>query len=170
MRILLSAAATALAISVLAGCSGNDDDSATASDPASTPAVESDSSTDGPTEEPTVGTYPEFEEPSYTFVLEQLCFCPITGPVEVTVEDGAVTSAVILKGMKGGMKKGTDAPEYLRQTINDVIAEANNTEAAKVDVDWPAGQAWPNSVAVDRIEEAVDDEVTFTISDVQVTS
>ena len=169
MRILLSAAATALAISVLAGCSGNDDDTPTAADPASTPADETDGS-GGPTEEPTVGSYPEFDEPDYTFVLEQICFCPITGPVKVVVEDGAVTSAVVLKGVQGGMKKGADAPDYLRQTINDVIAEANNTEAAKIDVDWPAGQAWPNSVAVDRIENAVDDEVTFTISDVEIAS
>ena len=38
-----------------------------------------------------MGTYPEFEATDYTFVLEQLCFCPITGPVKVTVEDGEVT-------------------------------------------------------------------------------
>jgi hypothetical protein len=164
-RIQLTAAATALALSALAGCSGDDGDSPTAEDPASTPTNES---SDGPTEEPTVGTYPEFAEPDYTFVLEQFCFCPITGPVKVTVEGGEVTSAVVLKGAKGGVKKGSDAPDYLRQTINDVIAEANDTESAEVVVDWPADQDWPNTVAVDQIENAVDDEVTYSISDVEI--
>ncbi len=164
MRILLCAAATALAISALAGCSG-DDDSPTAEDPASTPTSEA---SDEPTEEPTVGTYPEFDEPDYTFVLEQFCFCPITGPVKVTVEDGEVTSAVVLEGVRGGVKAGTEAPEYLRKTINDVIAQANNTEAAEVIVDWPADQDWPNGVAVDQIENAVDDEVSYAISGVSV--
>jgi len=164
MRILLTAAATALALSALAGCSGNDD-SPTAEDPASTPTSES---SDEPTEEPTVGTYPEFAEQDYTFVLEQFCFCPITGPVQVTVVGGEVTSAIVLKGLKGGVEKGSDAPEYLRQTINDVIAQANDTESAKVDVDWPSDQDWPSSVAVDRIENAVDDEITYAISDVEI--
>ena len=164
MRIQLTAAATALALSALAGCSG-DDDSPTAEDSASTPTSES---SDVPTEEPTVGTYPELDEPDYTFVLEQFCFCPITGPVKVTVEDGEVTSAVVLRGTKGGVKKGTDAPDYLRQTINDVIAEANDTESAEVVVDWPADQEWPNTVTVDRIENAVDDEVTYSIRDVEI--
>ena len=165
MRILLTAAAAALAISALAGCSGDDGDSPTAEDPASTPASES---SEDATEEPTVGSYPEFDEPDYTFVLEQFCFCPITGPVKVIVEGGEVTSAVILEGVKGGVKKGTEAPEYLQQTINDVIAQANNTEAAEVIVDWPADQDWPDSVAVDQIENAIDDEVTYAISGVSV--
>ncbi len=166
MKILLSAAAAALALSVLAGCGGDDDDSQTAEDPARTPVAESDST--DPSEEPTVGSYPEFDEPDYTFVLEQFCFCPIAGPVKVTVEGGEVTSAVVLKGTRGGMKKGDDAPEYLWKTINDVIDEANDTESAQVDVDWPEGQDWPNSVAVDRIEEAVDDEVTYSVRGVEV--
>lgn len=163
MKILLSAATSALAISLLAGCSG-DDDGPTATDPASTPASESKT----PVVEPTVGTYPELEASDYTFVLEQICFCPLTGPVRVTVEDGEVTSAVIVKGARGGLKKGEDAPDYLWLTINDVIAAANDTEADDVEVDWPDGQDWPNRVAVDRFTEAVDEEVTYVVRNVEI--
>ena len=42
--------------------------------------------------------------------------------------------------------------------------------SAQVDVAWPADQDWPSTVAVDRIENAVDDEVTYSISDVEITS
>ncbi|WP_183098317.1 DUF6174 domain-containing protein [Nocardioides pelophilus] len=161
MKILLGAAATVLAITALAGCSG-DDDGDTARDPASKSPT-----TTAPTDPATVGTYPELDADDYSFLLEQLCYCPVTGPVLVTVEDGEVVSAVITKGGHG-MKKGSDAPVYLQLTINDVIARANDTDAAEVVVDWPDGQDWPNSVAVDQVENAVDDEITYVIRDVQV--
>lgn len=160
MKILLSAAATAVALVALAGCSG--DDTATAEDPESTPPATSD-----PTDTPTVGSYPELEATDYTYVLEQICYCPIAGPVTVTVEDGEVTSAVYAKGGRG-LEKGGDAPDYLWITINDVIAKANDTEADKVDVTWPEGQDWPTSVAVDQVERATDDEVTYVVRNVQL--
>jgi hypothetical protein len=165
MKILLGAAATAFAIGALAGC-GGDDGKDTSKDTATDPASSSPTTTE-PTEPPTVGTYPDFDAASYSFLLEQVCYCPITGPARVTVEDGEVTSAVIAEGGHG-VKKGSDAPVYLRLTINDVIARANDTGAAEVVVDWPEGQDWPSSVAVDQIENAVDDEVTYLIRDVQV--
>ena len=160
MKILLSAA-TVLALAVLTGCGG--DDGSTAKDTSSRSATTSE-----PTASPTVGSYPELDATDYTYVLEQICFCPVTGPVKVTVEDGEVTSAVIAKGSPG-MKKGSDAPEYLWITINDVIAHANDTEAAAVEVEWPEDQDWPSKVAVDKIENAVDDEITFLVRNVQVT-
>lgn len=161
MKILLSAAATAVALTALAGCGG--DDSTTAEDPASKPP-----STSTPADPPEVGTYPELDATDYTYVLDQVCFCPIAGPVKVTVEDGEVTSAVVATNQGQGILKGSDAPTYLWITINDVIAEANNTEAADVEVTWPEGQDWPSSVAVDKVERATDDEVTYVISDVQI--
>jgi hypothetical protein len=164
MKILLSAAAAAMALTVIAGCSGDDDGDATdtATDTASTTPTTSD-----PTAEPTVGTYPELDAEDYTFVLEQVCFCPITGPVKVVVEDGEVTSAVVLKGGQG-IEKGSNAPDYLWITINDVIAQANDTDAADVQVRWPDGQDWPDRVSVDKIELATDDEINYVVRDVTV--
>lgn len=165
MKTLLSAAATALALTTLAGC-GGDDDGGTAQDPASTPPSTSDTSET--TDEPTVGTYPEFAAESYTYLLDQVCFCPITGPVRITVEDGKVTSATVVRGAPG-VEKGSEAPEYLWITLNDVIAQANDTTAADVDVVWPDDQDWPSKVAVDKIEMAIDDEITYLVRRVTVT-
>lgn len=163
MKILLSAAAAAVAITFLAGCSGDDDGDArdTATDTAST------TPTSDPTAEPTVGTYPELDAEDYTYVLEQVCFCPVTGPIKVIVEDGEVTSAVVLKGGQG-IEKGSNAPDYLWITINDVIAQANDTEAADVQVTWPDGQDWPDRVSVDKVELATDDEISYVVRNVTV--
>ena len=124
MKILLSAAAMAMALTALAGCSGDDD-----GDTATDPATKSDTTTE-PTDPPDVGSYPELEATDYTYLLEQQCYCPLTGPVKVTVEDGEVTSSVILEGGQG-MKKGSVAPDYLHLSINDVIARANDTECGR---------------------------------------
>lgn len=162
MKIALAAVA-ALALTALTGCSG--DDGSTAKDPSSREGGAE--TTDLTKVEPTVGTYPELEADDYTYVLEQQCFCPLAGPVKVTVEGGEVTSAVLTRN-SGGMKKGTDAPKYLWITLDDVIARANDTKAAKVDVDWPDGQDWPNKVAVDQIENATDDEITYVVRGVEI--
>ena len=53
-------------------------------------------------------------------------------------------------------------------TIDDIIEAANDTEAAEVRVEWPAGQDYPDSVYVDHDTNVADEENGYTISDVQV--
>lgn len=155
MKTLLAASLLA-ALPVLAACGGDD---TTAQDPSTTSP--SSPTTTGP------GTYPSFAPQDYTYRLEVLCFCPMPGPAEVTVSGGEVVSAVLLRGGHG-MAKGSEAPEYMERTINDVIDSANDPEADKVKVDWPDGQDYPSSVSVDQNERAMDDEVTYVVKDVSV--
>jgi hypothetical protein len=164
--LALSCAALLLPLS-LAACSGDDGDD-TASDPAPTTATSSPS----PTAEPTVGTYPAFEPADYTFELTVSCFCMGSGvPIEVTVANAEVVGAVygLDDGGRGGVKEGDPADQAFWLSLNDVIDKANDTEAARVDVDWPAGQDHPNSVYVDGDEMIADDEVGYTVANVQVT-
>ena len=51
-------------------------------------------------------------------------------------------------------------------TINDVIDTANDTGADTVKVRWPAGQDHPTSVWVDRDTNTIDEEIGYTIRDV----
>lgn len=133
---------------------------------------EDDAATDDATSEPTATattpsaapTYPAFAPASYTFRLEVLCYCPQVGAVRVTVKDGEVAEAKAISGEA----KGTEAPEFMRLTINDIIERANDPEADKVDVTWPTGQDYPSVVAVDQLAMATDDEVTYTIKNVRV--
>ena len=173
MRSLaLTVAALVLPLS-LAACGSSDDGDDVATDPAPTTATSTPSPTDSPTASPTVGTYPEFEPTDYTFELTVSCFCVGAGaPIEVTVADAEVVGAVYglgSEGGRGGITEGDPADKMFWLTINDVIEKANDTEAARVTVDWPAGQDYPNSVSVDGDKSLADDETGYTIANVEVT-
>jgi hypothetical protein len=158
-RLPLAACAALLSI-VLTGCGGEGDQ--IASDPG--PAT----SEQTPTAAPTVGTYPSFAPTDYTYTLVLACFCAGGGtPVDVTVRDGEVIDATY-DGDGRGAEDGTPADKLMWLTINDVIDEANDTEAASVEVDWPAGQAYPNSVYVDESLDTVDEERGYQVSNVVV--
>lgn len=163
-RLILPIAA-AVTGTLLAGCGHEDDDRArdTSSSGGST------SQSPGPggmggSESPDAGAWPSFAPQDYVYRLEILCFCPLLGPLRVSVEDGEVASAVSISGES----KGEEAPEFARLTINDVIARANDPQVAEAEVTWPAGQDHPTTVAIDQIERATDDEVTYTITNVRV--
>ena len=121
-----------------------------------------------PAADPTVGSYPAFEPEDYTYTLVLACFCVGGGtPIDVTVRDGEVIDAVY-DGDGRGVEAGTPADQFMWLTINDVIDEANNTEAASVQVEWPAGQDYPNSVYVDEDLDMADEERGYHVSDVVV--
>lgn len=121
-----------------------------------------------PTAEPTTGTYPAFAPADYAYTLSVSCFCVDAGaPVRITVVDGEVTDAVYTKDGRG-VDEGTQAPDYRRLTIEEIIAAANDTEAASVEVEWPQGQDYPSSVYVDQDEQMMDEEIGYAVSDVVV--
>jgi hypothetical protein len=59
------------------------------------------------------------------------------------------------------------ADDYLHVTIQDIIDQGNDATAAQVDVEWPPGQAWPDSVYIDKDKTVADEEVTWVISEVE---
>jgi Family of unknown function (DUF6174) len=163
-RTASTAVSAAVLSLVLTGCGGDGDD--VASDPGPGPATTE--PTAEPTGAPTVGTYPSFEPEDYTYTLVLACFCAGGGtPIDVTVRDGEVIDAVY-DGDGRGAEAGTPADEFMWLTINDVIDEANDTEAASVQVDWPSGQDYPNSVYVDKDLDTVDEERGYQVSNVVV--
>ena len=164
-RVLAAALLAALALS---GCSGDDDGDDTATDTSGTSTEET-----PPPADPTVGTYPDFEAEDYAYTLQVSCFCPDAGvPIRVTVEGGEVAEAVFSdsgQGKGGGHQAGDPAPEYQELSINDIITELNAaTDAENVRVDWPEGQDYPNEVSIDQSAQIADEEIGYTISDVEV--
>jgi hypothetical protein len=87
-----------------------------------------------------------------------------------TVADAEVVGAVY--GMddagRGGAHSGDPADPSFWLTINDVIDKANDTDADRVEVDWPDGQDYPTSVFVDGATNVADDEIGYTIANVVV--
>lgn len=157
MRPVVTGVAPAILTMVLAACSAEEPKS----DDTSAPSPQATSSSTAPT------GHPRFEEPDYTYVLRMNCYCPFITPVRITVEDGSVSSAVATEDGRS-IRRGEEAPESLQLTINDIIDRAEDPDVAEVELDWPDGQAWPNRVRLDQIEGAVDDEITYVISDVDV--
>jgi hypothetical protein len=160
-------ALTALALPfALAACSG-DDGGRLVADPA--PTLASPTATATPTPTPTPDGYPAFEPKDYTYDLAVQCFCMGAGvPVEVSVVNGEVVAAVYLEDDtgRGGTAAGDPADKLFWLSINDLIDKANDPDAERVDVDWPAGQAYPNQVYIDGREDIADDEIGYSISNV----
>jgi hypothetical protein len=157
-RVLAAALLTALA---LTGCSDDGDDG-TATDT-------SGEETPSPTASPTVGTYPAYAPEDYSFTLTVSCFCPDAGvPIRVTVAGGKVAEAVY--GEKGPGHAAGDPVQQLRAvTIDGIIDELNAaTDAERVEVEWPAGQDYPSEVYIDQSARISDEEIGYTIADVQV--
>jgi hypothetical protein len=165
-RVTIAASAAVLSL-LLAACGGDGDD--VANDPGpSDPGPSTTTTEPTPTQEPTVGTYPAFGPEDYTYTLVLACFCAGGGtPVDVTVRDGEVIDAVY-DGDGRGAEAGTPADKLMWLTINDVIDEANDTGAASVQVEWPAGQDYPNSVYVDQDRGVADEERGYQVSKVVV--
>lgn len=161
-RAALPTLAALLALG-LSAC-GREDDEKAADEASDAPS--SGTTTDDATDDPAAQQWPDFAATDYTYRLEVLCFCPMTGPLQVKVTDGEVASATRLQ--KPG--KGKQAPAFVRLSINDIIAKANDPSVFEADVTWPDGADHPTKVAIDQIETAVDDEVTYTISNVQVSA
>ena len=156
---------TLLAVLALGACSDDDGgDRATDRSSGGTPSAP-------PTASPTAGSYPGFAPEDYTYTLSVGCFCPDAGmPIRITVEDGQVTGAVYHAEGKGvAQGSGRDVPDYRRLTIDDIIDEANAaTGAHDLQVDWPEGQDHPSRVFIDQSDRIVDEEVGYTISDVEL--
>lgn len=152
---------TVLATALLAGCG-----SGTGVDPGAGSA--SDSPTTTPTAISSIGDHPAYPYADYSYLLEVQCFCPTFGqPVRVTVTDGEVADAVWTKKARDHAKGDEADVEWLRLTINDVLTEAADPRWDEVEMTWPAGQDHPDKVAIDRMTNAIDDEITYLISDVQ---
>jgi Family of unknown function (DUF6174) len=162
----LAATATSLVLaSTLAACGGDSGD-AVATDTGSTTSA-TPTPSPSPTEQPTVGTYPAYAALDYVYTLQQQCFCAnIDEAYRITVEGGQVTGLTWATAGEGHeVGDALDEP-YLRLTIQDIIDKANDTKAARIKVDWPAGQDYPTSVYIDQNQRIADEEVTWVISDV----
>jgi hypothetical protein len=169
-RALAATAATLALTATLSAC-GGDAGSEVATDPAPTTATATPtpSTTPSPTAVPTVGSYPAYPHPDYSYTMGMQCFCAnIDQGYRITVAGGAVTDVTWATAGDGHEVGDAVGDKYLRVTIQDIIDKANDTKAAEVTVEWPAGQDYPSSVYVDQSRKIADEEIMYVISDVDV--
>lgn len=141
-----------LALLAACGTAGDDTEGVTGQEPPD----------ETPTTAPTGPPWPDFPHDDYTFVYAMECFCGYAGVrIEVTVDDGrAVRAAYAGRGETHGEPITAESALI---TLDDVIALADTQGAAKVEVEWPAGQEYPERVWVDRQLNAADEELGYRI-------
>lgn len=102
----------------------------------------------------------------YSFVYDQLCFCPYTGPHRVTVEGGVVTAVAPLPGSNsmGGLEL-----DYF-PTIDDLLdrlRDAAERDPVKFEVTYDEELGYPTTADVDISEQIVDEEYSFEVSELE---
>lgn len=96
---------------------------------------------------------------SYELTVNRLCFCGFVDPVRVTVEDGTIVSRTVVS-------TGEPLPAAYAEYYPDIpglfaIVEQAATEADELDTRFDAVYGFPTEIAIDWIENAVDDEVVY---------
>jgi hypothetical protein len=100
---------------------------------------------------------------NYRFTVNALCFCIQRGPLAVTVEQGRVTS--LTDPVTGAVRPYPHPAMPL--TVDDLFAtieQAMRDGADEVAVRYHPQLGYPEEIAIDYIEHAIDDEVTYTAS------
>lgn len=101
----------------------------------------------------------------YQFQLQRACFCPraYVRPVRITVSDGVVVSAV-----DPATNKPLDPPSDGFPTVDDLfdeIQDAIDRDADAIDTAYDAAFGYPVYVFIDWIRNAIDDEMSFQVSE-----
>jgi len=96
---------------------------------------------------------------SYEITVRRICFCLLTDPVRIVVEDGVVVSRTV---MTTGQPLATGQAEYypdvpgLFAIVDEAMAEADDVDTA-----FDATYGFPSLINVDWAADYVDDEVTY---------
>ena len=106
----------------------------------------------------------------YSFDLTIACFCPFfeVNPVTVEVLDGQIVSMTDASGQP--------LPKEMRSTFEEAgtvgslfaVAQDNLANADKVEITYNTTYGFPSAIIVDRIELAIDDEISYYAENFQV--
>jgi hypothetical protein len=106
---------------------------------------------------------------SYQMTVNLTCFCTMWGDYRVTVKNGAITSAV--QTSTGDTVSVTSLELGGRLlTIDDYFRFIDTLRAGEADsvrTEFHPQYGYPILIDIDYILEAIDDELTITISDLQ---
>lgn len=107
----------------------------------------------------------------YSFDYQVSCFCPLpeTQPLRIEVRDRDVTRAVPAGSHEELGEKALDEIP----TIDDLfewILDAIDAEAHRIDAIYDDQLGYPRDVFIDRADRAIDDELSFEVSNFQALS
>lgn len=104
----------------------------------------------------------------YVFDLQRSCFCAsdFVRPVRIEILDGIVSSAVYVDTGDPIPPPLTSVPTI--EDLFDEIRDALDGSAFSVVADYDPGMGYPINVSIDYIENAIDDEMAFSVSSFQL--
>ena len=103
---------------------------------------------------------------SYTYTWNVYCFCLPQDDIIVTVTSGTISGAFY-------SPSGTSLTAYeitrlfTIEDLFDRIQEAIDSRVALLQVTYNRDYGYPESIYIDRLENAVDEEVTYSVSNFQ---
>ena len=101
---------------------------------------------------------------AYQMTLRRSCFCPspdYTGPFDVTVRDGEI-EAVRLEGAEVDAERALTVGDLF-----DLLEEAYERGAVTVNVTFDPEAGYPTELYIDYDERMADEEIGYTVSDVE---
>ncbi len=112
-----------------------------------------------------IDKWQSFAITDYQLTTRKVCFCLITEPVVVIVKDSQVEEAFF--AISGEYLTEEEMSEA--RTIDTHFALARNAiiNADRVTVEYDPVYGFPTVIDADFYEDAVDDEITYTINDFQ---
>jgi hypothetical protein len=106
----------------------------------------------------------------YRFDLTIGCFCAFRSlnPVSVEVQDGKIVSMIGSDGQPLSADiRSTFEPAATMEGLFALAGE-NLANADHVEIAYDATYGFPTSIYVDRIEQAADDEISYTVENFEV--
>jgi uncharacterized protein DUF6174 len=102
---------------------------------------------------------------SYSFKVSQLCFCgpDVRGTLAVVVEQGRVVS--VTDEETGAPRTPHPVVPLTVEALFAKVEDAIDRDAHQIEVRYDPRLGYPLEIAIDFIELAIDDEVTYTASD-----
>ena len=106
----------------------------------------------------------------YSFNLIVGCFCAFRNqmPLAIEVKDGKMVSIVDNAGQSVDQFAETFDKYNTVEKLFSATEAAQNGGAEKTTVEYDPDKGYPQSVFIDYIEKAVDDEITLTVSNFTV--
>ena len=108
-------------------------------------------------------TWQESSVTDYSYRLERSCFCINFGPADVSVVDGEIVSVFRLFDSTSVALSEFD----IYETFDDLFARVDaalRDEAHSVSVIYDETYGFPSRIEIDYIKNAVDDEITLSVS------
>jgi hypothetical protein len=105
----------------------------------------------------------------YRFQLSILCFCPYAGQMPLTIEvsDGQAISIETADGSEPGPNMLFYSQVATIDDLFDTLAKALD-EADEVKVAYDPTYGFPQTIDIDNIKEAIDDEISYEVTNFEV--